>query len=56
MILAERAAHAEAEAVAARAQIGAASAKAEAANAQADLSSREELIAHLKVEISRAPL
>ena len=46
MILAERAARVEAEAVAA-------SAKAEAANAQAELSSHEALIAHLKLEIEK---
>jgi transposase len=46
MILAERAARAEAEAVAA-------SAKAEAATAQADLSSHEALIAHLKLQIEK---
>ena len=46
MILAERAARVEAEAVAA-------SAKAEAATAQADLSSHEALIAHLKLEIEK---
>jgi transposase len=46
MILAERAARVEAEAVAA-------SAKAAAANVQADLSSHEALIAHLKLEIEK---
>jgi transposase len=46
MILAERAARVEAEAVAA-------SAKAEAANAQADLSSREAMITHLKLQIEK---
>jgi transposase len=46
MILAERAARAEAEAVAA-------SAKAEAATAQAELSSHEALIAHLKLQIEK---
>jgi transposase len=46
MILAERAARMEAEAVAA-------SAKAEAATAQADLSSHEALIAHLKLQIEK---
>ena len=46
MILTERAARLEAEAVAA-------SAKAEAAGAQADLSSQEALIAHLKLEIEK---
>jgi len=46
MILTERAARLEAEAVAA-------SAKAEAAGAQADLSSQEALIAHLKLQIEK---
>lgn len=46
MILAERAARVEAEAVAA-------GAKAEAATAQADLSSHEALIAHLKLQIEK---
>jgi transposase len=46
MILAERAARVEAEAVAA-------SAKAEAATAQAGLSSHEALIAHLKLQIEK---
>jgi transposase len=46
MILTERAARLEAEAVAA-------SAKAEAAGAQADRSSHEALIAHLKLEIEK---
>jgi transposase len=46
MILAERAARVEAEAVAA-------SAKAAAATAQADLSSHEALIAHLKLQIEK---
>jgi transposase len=46
MILAERAARVEAEAVAA-------SAKAEAATAQADLSSHEALVAHLKLQIEK---
>lgn len=46
MILAERAARVEAEAVAA-------SAKAEAATAQADLSSHEALIVHLKLQIEK---
>src|SRR5215470_4165752 len=60
MILAERAARLQAEAVAATAQAAAtsaqaeaASAKAEAANAQADLSSTEALISHLKLEIEK---
>jgi transposase len=46
MILAERAARVEAEAVAA-------SAKAEAATAQANLSSHEALVAHLKLQIEK---
>jgi transposase len=46
MILAERAARMEAEAVAAVA-------RAEAANAQADLSNTQALIAHLKLEIEK---
>jgi transposase len=53
MILAERAARLQAEAVAASAQAEAASAKAEAANAQADLSGTEALISHLKLEIEK---
>jgi len=60
MILAERAARLQAEAIAATAQAAAASAqaeaasaKAEAANAQADLSSTEALISHLKLEIEK---
>ena len=60
MILAERAARLDAEAVAARAQAAAtnaqaeaASAKAEAANAQADLSNTEALISHYKLEIEK---
>src|SRR5215467_12842109 len=60
MILAERAARLQAEAIAATAQAAAASAQAEAAsakaaaaNAQADLSSTEALISHLKLEIER---
>ena len=53
MILAERVARVEAEAVAASAQAEAASAKAEAANAQADLSSTEAFISHLKLEIEK---
>jgi transposase len=53
MILAERAARVEAEAVAASAQVEATSAKAEAANAQADLSSTEAFISHLKLEIEK---
>jgi transposase len=53
MILAERAARLQAEAVAASAQAEAASAKAEAANAQADLSSTEAFISHLKLEIEK---
>ena len=46
MILAERAARLQAEGEAA-------TAKAEAAHAQADLSSRDALIAHLKLEIEK---
>jgi transposase len=60
VILAERTARLQAEAVAAKAQAAAtsaqaeaASAKAEAANAQADLSSTEALISHLKLEIEK---
>jgi len=53
MILAERAARVQAEAVAALAQGKAVTAEAEAANARADLSSREALIAHLKLEIEK---
>ena len=53
MILAERAARLQAEAVAALDQGEAATAKAEAAGAQADLSNREALIAHLKLEIEK---
>jgi transposase len=53
MILAERAARQQAEALAAKAQAEAATAKAEAANAQADLSSTEALINHLKLEIEK---
>ena len=52
-ILAERAARLQAEAAAAWAQGQAATAKAEAAHAQADLSSRDALIAHLKLEIEK---
>ena len=53
MILAERAARLQAEALATNAQAEAASAKAEAANAQADMSSTEALISHLKLEIEK---
>src|SRR6516162_6760874 len=53
MILAERAARLQAEALATSAQAEAASAKAEAANAQADMSSTEALISHLKLEIEK---
>jgi len=53
MILAERAARVEAEAVAVQAEMDAATAKAEAANAQAVRSSTEALIAHLKLEIEK---
>jgi hypothetical protein len=53
MILAERAARVEAQALAASAQPEATSAKAEAADAQADLSSTEAFISHLKLEIEK---
>src|SRR5437879_2030312 len=53
MILAERAARVEAEALSANAQSAAARAKAEVANARADLSSSEALIAHLKLAIEK---
>src|SRR5437879_2885438 len=53
MILAERAARVEAEALAANAQSAAARAKAEVANARADLSSIEALIGRLKLEIEK---
>jgi transposase len=53
MILVERAARLEAEAVAASAQAEAASARAKAANVQAELSSTEALISHLKLEIEK---
>jgi len=53
MILAERAAQVEAEALAANAQSAAARAKAEIANARADLSSTEALIGGLKLEIEK---
>jgi transposase len=53
MILAERAARQQAEALAAKAEAEAATAKADAANAQADLSSTEALINHLKLEIEK---
>jgi transposase len=53
MILAERAARVEAEAVAALAQMDTAAAEAEVANAQAVRSSTEALIAHLKLEIEK---
>jgi len=60
LILAERAARLEAEAIAASAQAEAASAQAEAANAkaevanaQADLSNTEALISYLKLEIEK---
>jgi hypothetical protein len=52
MILAERAARQQAEAVAASAQAEAASAKAEAANAQADLSST---LFELKLHLVQQP-
>src|ERR1700724_2707184 len=53
MILAERAARVEAEALAANAQAATARAKAEVANARADLSSTEALIGRLKLEIEK---
>jgi transposase len=53
MLLAERAARVEAEAAAAMAQGKAVAAAAEAATARADLSSRDALIAHLKLEIEK---
>jgi len=53
MILAERAARVEAEALAADAQAAAARAEAEVANARADLSSTEALIGRLKHEIEK---
>ena len=60
MILAERAARVEAEALAARAQAAAMNAQAaavnavaDAANARADLSSTEALISHYKLEIEK---
>jgi transposase len=53
MILAERAARVEAEALAARAQAAAVNAEADAANARADLSSTEALISHYKLEIEK---
>ena len=60
MILAERAARVEAEALAAstqaaatNAEVKAAAAEADAANARADLSSTEALISHYKLEIEK---
>ena len=53
LILAERGARLDAEAVAASAQAEAAHAKAEAANAQADLSNTEALITYYKLEIEK---
>src|SRR6266478_2969774 len=53
MILAERAARVEAEALAARAQAAAVSAEADAVNARADLSSTEALISHYRLEIEK---
>src|ERR1700726_1669816 len=53
MIIAERAARIEAEAMAARAHAAAVSAEADAANARADLSSTEALISHYKLEIEK---
>src|SRR5258707_14437366 len=53
MIIAERAARVEAEALAASAQAAAVNAEAAAANARADLSSTEALISHYKLEIEK---
>ena len=54
MIIAERAARVEAEALAARAQAAAVNAEADAANARADLSRcTEALISHCKLEIEK---
>src|ERR1700726_5036592 len=53
MIIAERAARVEAEALAARAQAAVVSAEADAVNARADLSSTEALIGRLKLEIEK---
>jgi transposase len=53
MILAERAARIEAEALAARAQAAAVNAEADAAHARADLSSTEALISHYRLEIEK---
>jgi transposase len=53
MIIAERAARVEAEALAASAQAAAVNAEADAANARADLSSTEALISHYKLEIEK---
>src|SRR6202795_4029747 len=53
MILAERAARVEAEALAARAQAAAVNAEADAAHARADLSSTEALISHYRLEIEK---
>lgn len=53
MILAERAARVEAQAIAATARAEAESAKSEAASAQAHLSATEALISHYKLEIEK---
>src|ERR1700726_1241712 len=53
MIIAERAARVEAEALAARAQAAVVSAEADAVNARADLSSTEALISHYRLEIEK---
>src|SRR6202140_4465514 len=53
MILAERAARVEAEALAAGAQAAGVSAEADAVNARADLSSTEALISHYRLEIEK---
>src|ERR1700753_4017944 len=53
MIIAERAARVEAEALAARAKAAAVNAEADAANARADLSNTEALISHYKLEIEK---
>ena len=53
MIIAERAARVEAEALAASAQAAAVNAEADAANARADLSGTEALISHYKLEIEK---
>jgi transposase len=53
LILTERAARLEAEAIVASAKAEAANAKAEAANALADLSNTEALITYYKLEIEK---